>query len=128
MASKGTHKKPRASRTTDAVATALLASYPQAPRKVRLVTDLVKGKTVAAALAELSFLPKRSALPVKKLIESAVASAKAKGADVETLRIKNITVDESDMLVRYMPRAFGRAAPVRRRKSRVALTLTSAAA
>lgn len=123
MASKGTHKKPRSARVSTAVATAYLGSYPQAPRKVRLVTDLVKGKTVTAALAELSFLPKRASLPIKKLIESAVASAKAKGADVEALRIKNVTVDEDDMLVRYMPRAFGRAAPVRRRKSQVRLTL-----
>ena len=100
-----------------------LRTYNQSPRKVRLVTELVKGKTVAQALVALSFLPKRAAEPVKKLIESAVANAKAKGEDVEKLKIKNIIVDSDSMTVKYMPRAFGRASMIRRRKSRVKVTL-----
>lgn len=100
-----------------------LTSYNQTPRKVRLVTDLVKGKKVPEALVALSFLPKRAALPIKKLIESAAANAKQKGFKPEELTVKNITVNSAGMLVKYMPRAFGRAAPVRRRKSRVEVTL-----
>lgn len=103
-----------------------LTSYNQPPRKVRIVTDLVKGKKVPEALAALSFLPKRAALPIAKLIASAAANAKEKGADPEKLRVKNITVDSAGMLVKYMPRAMGRAAPVRRRKSRVSVTLSDA--
>ena len=102
-----------------------LANYSQSPRKVRLVTDLVKGKRVPVALAALSFLPKRAALPIKKLIESAVANAKAKGEDVSTLRIASLTVDSAGMFVRYMPRAQGRATPIRRRRSLVRITLSS---
>jgi large subunit ribosomal protein L22 len=102
---------------------AVLANHNQAPRKVRLVTDLVKGKTVEEALKTLSFLPKRAALPVKKLIESAVSNAKSKGDDVSTLKIKNITVDSAGMMVRYMPRAMGRATPIRRKKSKVSVQL-----
>lgn len=102
---------------------ASLKSHNQPPRKVRLVTDLVKGKKVADALAALEFLPKRAAAPIKKLIESAVANAKQKGEDVTKLKVKNITVDSAGMLVKYMPRAMGRGAPVRRRKSQVSVEL-----
>jgi len=102
-----------------------LRKHNQSPRKVRLVTDLVKGKKVADALVALSFLPKRAALPIKKLIESAAANAKAKGEDVSTLKVKAISVDTDGMMVRYMPRAMGRATPIRRKKSRVSVTLAS---
>lgn len=102
-----------------------LSNHNQSPRKVRLVTDMVKGKTVGEALKALSFLPKRAALPVKKLIESAVANAKQKGENPESLKIKNITVDSGGMMVRYMPRAMGRATPIRRKKSKVVVTLAS---
>lgn len=103
-----------------------LKSHNQTPRKVRLVTDLVKGKRVSDALAALSFLPKRAALPIKKLIESAVANAKQKGEDAENLMVKNITVDTAGMLVKFMPRAMGRAAPIRHRKSQVKVELAVA--
>lgn len=109
---------------------ATLKSHNQTPRKTRLVTELVKGKTVPEALAALQFLPKRAAEPVTKLIKSAVASAvggSAYGGSVkaEDLVIKNIIVESAGMTKRYMPRAFGRAAPIRRRKSRVIVTLAS---
>lgn len=100
-----------------------LKSHNQPPRKVRLVTNLVKGKSVTDALATLSFLPKRASEPVKKLIESAVANAKAQGQDPAKLKVQNITVDSAGMLVKYMPRAMGRAAPIRRRKSQIKVTL-----
>jgi large subunit ribosomal protein L22 len=100
-----------------------LTSHNQPPRKVRLVTDLVKGKTVQQALSELSFLPKRAALPVYKLIASAAANATTKGAKIEDLRVENIQVDSAGMTVKYMPRAMGRAAPVRRRKSQISVFL-----
>jgi large subunit ribosomal protein L22 len=102
---------------------ASLTSHNQPPRKVRLVTELVKGKKVQQALNELSFLPKRAALPVYKLIASAAANATSKGAKIEDLRVENITVDSAGMLVKYMPRAMGRAAPVRRRKSQISVFL-----
>lgn len=101
-----------------------LTSYNQPPRKVRLVTELVKGKTVPQALTALTFLPKRAALPIRKLIESAAANAKQKGIDTDTLRVKNITVDSAGMLVKFMPRAMGHASPVRRRKSQVSVFLS----
>ncbi len=92
---------------------------------MRLVTELVKGKSVPKALAALQFLPKRAAAPVANLIKSAVANAKAKGEDPETLVVKGITVENAGMLKKYMPRAFGRASLIRKRKSRVIVELAS---
>jgi large subunit ribosomal protein L22 len=100
-----------------------LTSHNQPPRKVRLVTELVKGKKVSEALAILSFLPKRASQPIAKLVQSAAANAVVKGENMDTLRIKNITVDSAGMLVRMMPRAMGRGAPIRRRKSSIIVTL-----
>ncbi len=102
-----------------------LASHNQSPRKVRLVSDMVKGKKIAEAEAALAFLPKRAALPILKLIQSAVANAKQKGEEADKLVIENIEVNSAGMTVRYMPRAMGRAAPIRRRKSTIKVTLKS---
>ena len=107
------------------MATATLKSHNQSPRKVRLVTDLVKGKKVPEALAMLQFLPKRAAAPVAKLLKSAAADAKGRGENLDDLMVQSIIVESAGMTKRYMPRAFGRAAPIRRRKSRVKVTLSS---
>jgi len=100
-----------------------LKTYNQSPRKVRLVTDLVKGKSVREAITALSFLPKRASLPIKKLIESAAANSNLKGDERDALRIKDLRVDSAGMLVRFMPRAMGRAAPIRKRRSRIIIEL-----
>ncbi len=105
---------------------AILESHNQPERKVRLVARLVEGKKVSVALSILSFLPKRAAAPMKKLIESAVANAKQQGEDTDTLQIKSVVVENAGMLKRYMPRAFGRASLIRHRKSRIIVTLASA--
>lgn len=105
------------------MAHAILESYNQSPRKVRLVTDLVKGKKVTDALKTLQFLPKRAALPVAKLIQSAAANATQKGDKAEDLMVENIIVEANEVLKTYMPRAFGRASIVRGRKSRVKVTV-----
>ncbi|MEK7604807.1 MAG: 50S ribosomal protein L22 [Patescibacteria group bacterium] len=102
---------------------ASLKSHNQTPRKVRLVSDLVKGKSVTQALQELAFLPRRAAEPIAKLIKSAAANAKEKGQEVEELKVQSIVVESAGMLKKYMPRAFGRASLIRRRKSRVKVTL-----
>ena len=106
------------------MAHAILTSHNQPPRKVRLVADLVKGKKVPAALAALEFLPKRAAEPVMKLIKSAAANAKQQGANPDELTVTGFTVESAGMLKRYMPRAFGRASLIRRRKSQLKVTLS----
>ena len=83
----------------------------------------MKGKKIPAALAALEFLPKRAAEPIAKLIKSAAANAKEKGKNVDELKVKSIIVESAGMTKKYMPRAFGRASAIRRRKSRVIVTL-----
>lgn len=105
-------------------ATATLETYNQSPRKVRLVTNLVKGKKVSEAIAALEFLPKRAAEPVQKLIKSAVANAKNNGEKGDDFIVSNMIVESGEIIKRYMPRAFGRASLIRRRRSRVKVLLT----
>lgn len=100
---------------------ASLKNYQQSPRKVRLIGDLIKGKSVAKAQAVLSFLPKRGALPIKKLLESAVANAK--DVSLENLVVMNVTVNKGLVMKRSMPRARGSAFPINKRTSHVLITL-----
>lgn len=109
-------------------ASAQLSNYRQSPRKVRLVATLVKGKTIAAAIAELTHLPKRAAPPVAKLIKSAVANAKSAGLDEATLRVKTLTVDKGPIMKRMMPRAHGRGFPIHKHTSHLKVVLEGAAA
>lgn len=102
---------------------ATLKSYNQSPRKVRLVTNLVKGKKIPAALVALEFLPRRAAEPVAKVIKSAAANAKSQGKNPDELTVQSIIVESAGIMKKYRPRAFGRAAPLRRRKSRVIVHL-----
>lgn len=103
-----------------------LSNYHQSPRKTRLVTDLVKGKTVPEALTILQFLDKRAAQPIAKLISSAAANAEKQGESATRLVIVAITVNKGLVQTRYMPRAFGRASPIRHRMSHVTVTLKKA--
>ena len=102
---------------------AFLKNHRQTPRKTRLVADLVRGKEVERALDMLRFTDKKSAVAIKTLIESAVANAKQAGADTAKLFIKELRVDEGLKMKRWRPRERGRAAPFRRRTSKVSLVL-----
>ncbi len=106
---------------------AYLKNYRQSPRKVRLLADLVRGKSVERALSELSFMPKRAAGPMKKLIESAVANAEHNfNAKKEGFVVKEITVDSGVTLKRWRPRAFGRASSIHKHTSNVFVRLAAA--
>lgn len=98
-----------------------------APRKVRLVADLVRGMKVNDALVQLQFNPKRAATPVSKLVRSAVANFKqmdgAAEVDVDQLVIRTIQVDEGPTARRFLPRAMGRATMIRKRSSHIKLTV-----
>ncbi len=102
---------------------ATLTNYRQSPRKVRLVANAVKGKSVADADITLAYMVKRGALPMAKLIKSAAANAVQAGADVTTLMIKNVEVNKGIVLKRSMPRAMGIAKPINKRSSHVTVTL-----
>lgn len=103
---------------------ATLKTYRQSPRKVRLVAEAIRGKRVPQALAELGFLAKRAADPIKKLLESALANAlSGRALSKERLVVKSITVDKGRTLKRSMPRARGHASAVRKRTSHITLVL-----
>ena len=99
---------------------ASLNNYRQAPRKVRLITDLVKGKSADKAQAMLTHLVKRGALPIKKLLDSAVANS---GVPASELVVKLATVDKGVVIKRWMPRAMGRAFPIHKHTSHVVIEL-----
>ena len=105
-------------------ATAKLSGYRQAPRKVRLVAGLVRGKSVENAIVELNHRAKRAAPIFVKLIQSAVANAKAQGMDVKTLIISELRVDKGPVLKRSRPRAQGRAFPIHKHTSHIMISLS----
>jgi len=96
-----------------------------APRKSRQTVDLIRGKNVIEAKAVLDFTLKKSAEPVLKLLNSAIASAlnefKLKESD---LFISKITVDEGPKLKRSEPMSRGRAYPIIKRTSHITLILS----
>lgn len=106
-------------------ASATLSSYRQAPRKVRLLAGLIRGKKISVALVELGARSKRAAPIMEKLLRSAIANAKVQGMDENTLIVKEVRVDQGAILKRSMPRAFGRAFPIHKHTSHVTITLGS---
>ena len=102
---------------------AFLKNYRQSPRKVRLVTDLIRGKRVSEAFVQLKGLPKRASGPVEKLLASALANAKSAGINEADLIVGNVTVNKGIVMKRHMPRARGSASRINKRTSHVTLTL-----
>ncbi len=100
-----------------------LKNYRQSPRKVRVVAGVVRGKRAEEAITLLSFIPKRSALPLQKLIASALANAKSLEIPTENLVVKTLTVDGGPILYRRQPRSRGMANPIRKRTSKVRVVL-----
>lgn len=93
-------------------------------QKARLVADLVRGQDVGKALKTLTYLNKKSAVMIKKLIESAVANADYKKTmDLDKLYVKTIFVDKGPVLKRFRPRAQGRAYGVRKQTSHINVVL-----
>jgi len=107
---------------------AVLKNYRQSPRKVRLVANFAKGKNAKRVVEELGLLSKRAALPVKKVIESALANAKHNDSiDSDNLVVSEITVDKGIVLKRFMPKYGGRATRINKRTSRIVVTLNEEA-
>ena len=102
-------------------AVAKLNNYPTSPRKMRLLVDLIRGKKVDKVLAILEHNPKHPAVPLRKLVLSAVNNWKQKneGGDVNELTIKTIMVDGGRTLKRMRPAPQGRGYRVRKRSNHV---------
>jgi large subunit ribosomal protein L22 len=95
-----------------------------APRKVRIVIDLIRGKELAEALAILKFTPKGASKVLEKALLSAAANAENNyGMDRDALYVAKCYVDEGPTYKRFRPRAQGRATPIRKRSSHITIIL-----
>lgn len=90
-----------------------------APRKLRLVADMVRGKSVSEVLSFLPFVNKSASLPVEKVVKTAAANARVKGADVNELKISAIEIMEGPRLKRFRPVSRGQAHGYVRQMSRI---------
>ncbi len=102
---------------------ATLTNYRQSPRKVRLIADLIRGKSVVRARELLAFADKKSAPAVLKLLESAVSNARGEGTQSNNLFIKDIQVNMGLTMGRIMPMARGQAHRFRKRRASVIVVL-----
>lgn len=110
-------------------AVAKLNNYPTSPRKMRLLADLIRGMQVEKAMAILDHNPKHPAVPLRKLIISAISNWKAKneGADENALVVKTIFVDGARVIKRMRPAPQGRGYRVRKRSNHVTLIVDAKA-
>jgi large subunit ribosomal protein L22 len=108
----------------------VIAKYARvAPRKVKIILDVIRGKKVEDALSQLHFISKRATLTIEKTIRSAVASLlNEKGStniDTDTLYIKHASVHKGPMLKRIMPRSMGRANRILKRMSHIKIIVSN---
>lgn len=94
------------------------------PKKMRLVVNVIKGMDVKTALDNLSFIPKKASTLISKTLKSAIANAEHNfNLKKDNLFIKEIFVDSGPVLKRWRARAFGRAAPIRKKSSHLSIIL-----
>lgn len=95
------------------------------PRKSRLVIDLIRGKSVADAIAILKFTPNKAAGIIEKVLMSAVANAENNfDLDVENLVVSEAFVNEGPTMKRFRPRAKGSASPINKRTSHITVVVS----
>ena len=106
-------------------AVAKLNNYPTSPRKMRLLVDLIRGMEVEKALAVLEHNPKHPAVPLRKLVLSAINNWKQKNesGDESTLVVKTIMVDAARVIKRMRPAPQGRGYRVRKRSNHVTVVV-----
>ncbi len=94
-----------------------------APRKARLVADLIRGKRSEEALNILTFTKRGASGIMIKLLKSAISNATQKKVDVDRLYVKQITVDQGPTMKRFQPRALGRATQIQKKTSHINIVL-----
>lgn len=103
---------------------AVLKNARISPQKGRLVADQIRGLPVERALQLLAFSPKKGAVLVKKVLESAIANAEHnEGADVDELKVSRVFVDEGPVMKRIHARAKGRANRILKRSSHITVVV-----
>jgi len=105
---------------------ASVKNYRSTPRKSRLIANLIKGKDVKRALAELKFVNKKANEGFINLLKSAIANAENNfSQNSDNLVIKEIRVDQGITLKRYRAGSRGRALPIRKKLSNISIVLTT---
>ena len=105
-------------------AKAILKTIRIAPRKVRLVLDLIRGKSAGEAIAILRYTPKASAPIIEKLVKSAMANAEHNyEMDIDNLYIAQAFADEGPTMKRFRPRAKGSASAIMKRTSHITIVV-----
>ena len=103
---------------------AIMKGAPVSDQKARLVADQVRGLPVAKALNLLTFSPKKSAVLIKKALESAIANAEHNdGADIDELKVTSIYVDKAIVMRRFAARAKGRGARILKQTCHIHVTV-----
>jgi large subunit ribosomal protein L22 len=106
---------------------AKLNNEPSSPRKMRLVADIIRGKEVFAALNILKFTRKHAALPMEKLLRSAISNWQAKNSSADiteaNIVVKDVHVDGGRTLKRISPAPQGRAHRIRKRSNHITIIL-----
>lgn len=96
-----------------------------APRKARMVADLIRGKEVGTAMSILRLTPKAASPIIEKVLKSAVANAEHNNnMNVNTLYVKEVTVNEGPTLKRFLPRAKGSASSIMKRTSHITVVVS----
>ncbi len=108
-------------------ARAMSKNVGMSPRKMRMVIDLIRGRSVNEAYSILKFSKKAATTPIEKALRSAVANAQQKAdaqgtfLDVDDLVVREAFVNEGPTMKRFSPRAMGRATPIMKRSSHITI-------
>lgn len=104
---------------------ASLRNLSMSARKIRVIADGIRNRSLGYALSFLSTQKKACCAPLKKLLESAVANADVRNIDIEALSISQIIVDKGPIRKRFMPRAQGRATKIRKQTAHIEVVLSN---
>jgi large subunit ribosomal protein L22 len=104
---------------------ASLRNLSMGARKIRVIADGIRNRSLGYAFAFLSTQKKACCGPLKKLLESAAANADSRNIDIDTLNIAEIIVDKGPIRKRFMPRAQGRATKIRKQSAHIEVVLSA---
>jgi large subunit ribosomal protein L22 len=110
----------------DGPARATLRGLRMSARKVQVIANLIRHKPVEEALTTLAFQRRGAALPMRKVLDSAIANADRRGMDLDSLVIADVQVDKGPIMRRFLPRAHGRATRIRKQTSHIRIALSEA--
>lgn len=102
---------------------AYLRKIRMSARKIRLIADLIRNKKVEYVISNLLFQQKSSVKPIISVLDSAIANAVSKGAEVEKLYISEIQIDKAAIQKRFMSRAQGRSTRIRKQTAHISIHL-----